>query len=293
MVTRKRSPKYPSVGLREAVDLIQKLWGKEKRTSVPPEVIATAWGYKGISGPVRSKIGSVRQYGLLEKDSNGLHLSDLAMDIVAHPQNSKEHLDALQKAALNPELFSRVYSSHKEASDEALRAYLIKHEGFNERAMRNFILAYRDAFSLAKLDLESHTEEQDHHDFDVGDYVEWESQGTLQFESRRVTGFSEDGEYAFVEGTSSGIPTEQLSKVDPPAGRDKGSHSVKRFEPKHGMNNDVFSLDEGQVTLEWPSRLSPESYEDLKAWLDLIAKKAKRAIDKENHGDYAEPSRQD
>ncbi len=46
------------------------------------------------------------------------------------------------------------------------------------------------------------------------------------------------------------------------------------------MNTEIFTLDEGEVTLQLPAKMSPESYEDFKAWLDLIARKAKRAADR-------------
>ena len=51
----------------------------------------------------------------------------------------------------------------------------------------------------------------------------------------------------------------------------------KPITPKVGMNSDTFTLDEGQVILQWPANMSPESYEDFKSWLDLVARKAKRA----------------
>lgn len=49
------------------------------------------------------------------------------------------------------------------------------------------------------------------------------------------------------------------------------------------MNNDVFTLEEGEAVLQWPARMSPESYEEFKAWLDLIARKAKRAAGKQDY----------
>lgn len=42
---------------------------------------------------------------------------------------------------------------------------------------------------------------------------------------------------------------------------------------------DVFSLDEGSVILQWPSRLSKASAEDLEDWLALIGRKIKRAAE--------------
>jgi hypothetical protein len=46
------------------------------------------------------------------------------------------------------------------------------------------------------------------------------------------------------------------------------------------MKQDTFTLDEGQVILQWPSQMSAESYEYFKDWLDLITRKAKRASEK-------------
>jgi hypothetical protein len=53
---------------------------------------------------------------------------------------------------------------------------------------------------------------------------------------------------------------------------------VNRSERKPGMKEDVFSLKEGDVVLQWPERLSAESYEDLAAWAQIILRKIKRAV---------------
>ena len=52
----------------------------------------------------------------------------------------------------------------------------------------------------------------------IGDEVQWTSQGTDQFaEPRKIKSISEDGKYAFVEGSDTGIPVAELSatKVKP------------------------------------------------------------------------------
>jgi hypothetical protein len=46
----------------------------------------------------------------------------------------------------------------------------------------------------------------------IGDSVQWTSQGTDQFaEPRKIKSISEDGKYAFVEGSDTGIPVAELS----------------------------------------------------------------------------------
>lgn len=76
---------------------------------------------------------------------------------------------------------------------------------------------------------------------------------------------------------------QELSKVQSPnQAYDKGKFSqpIKQPAPRIGMNSDTFTLDEGQVVLQWPVKMSPESYEDFKSWLDLVSRKAKRAAEK-------------
>lgn len=61
----------------------------------------------------------------------------------------------------------------------------------------------------------------------VGDFVQWTSQGTRQWEQpKQVKGFSDDGEYAFIEGSKTGIPVSQLSADAGDAGQEKSKEVV-------------------------------------------------------------------
>ncbi len=44
------------------------------------------------------------------------------------------------------------------------------------------------------------------------------------------------------------------------------------------MKEDVFALTEGDVVLQWPELLSQESFEDLKAWADIVLRKIERRV---------------
>jgi hypothetical protein len=44
------------------------------------------------------------------------------------------------------------------------------------------------------------------------------------------------------------------------------------------IRQDVFSLVEGPVTIQWPAVLSAASFEDLSAWLDILKRKIGRSI---------------
>ena len=47
------------------------------------------------------------------------------------------------------------------------------------------------------------------------------------------------------------------------------------------MREDVFSLTEGDIILQWPTAISPESYADMKDWLDLVLRKIERKVTEE------------
>lgn len=57
------------------------------------------------------------------------------------------------------------------------------------------------------------------------------------------------------------------------------------------MKEDIFSLDEGAVLLQWPERLSEASAQDLQDWLDLIGGKIKRAVDAQLADNSPDPVR--
>ena len=66
----------------------------------------------------------------------------------------------------------------------------------------------------------------------VGDEVQWTNQGVDQFDKpRKITGISDDGKYAFVEGSNTGIPIEELNK---PKGEQENATQEKQKQEGGG-----------------------------------------------------------
>lgn len=150
-MAKQRSPNYPAISLREAVETVQAIHDKEKKTQVSGEVMAKAMGYGGLSGPARAKISALKKYGLVEGDERrGIRVSDLAMRVLFAP-NGVEALIPLREAALRPELFKMLYSSFRDGSDEAMRAHLITKLDFSPLGAKQVIAAFRDTYSFAGL----------------------------------------------------------------------------------------------------------------------------------------------
>jgi hypothetical protein len=147
-----RSPNYPAVGLKEAVDLCRKVWEKEKRSFVPQTVVVQAWGYSGLSGASRIKLAALKRYDLLEESESGdVRLSATAMDILHHPDGSLDQLAALRHAGLSPDLFRELQQTYPVASIETIRSYLLTKKGFSEVGANSCIEAFRDTQKIARL----------------------------------------------------------------------------------------------------------------------------------------------
>jgi len=120
----------------------------------------------------------------------------------------------------------------------------------------------------------------------IGDYVQWEHNGILGLpQSKKLVRFSEDGQYGFVDGSSTGLPAAELIPAGPP---EQPSNQVPLRNlvrmPDLGasaqgakMRQDVFSLSEGEAVIHWPSPLSADSVSELEDWLDLVKRKIKRS----------------
>lgn len=142
-----RSPNYPALGLPDAVKAAQQIWDKERRTPVSMDVVGKAMGYNSISGNVRTKVASLRKYGLLDQNGGNFRLSDLAITIL-HGQ-PEEKQQALSIAASRPESFRELFASHADASDDALRAHLLTKKSFSPAGAKQFIKAFRETLSIA------------------------------------------------------------------------------------------------------------------------------------------------
>jgi hypothetical protein len=288
---RTRSPAYPGIGLETAMKRAKELYAQEKMNPVPVTIAVKRWGFKEKSSGGLITIAALKSFGLLKDSGTGkerkLQLTEEARRILLDTrQESHERDQLIKEAALRPKIHNTLWRKWgtELPSDETVQHALIFEWSFNENIVGDFLKEYKGTILFAKLtDSDTiSTVNGDKEGIVVGDYVQWESSGGIQFEARRITGFSDDGTFAFVEGTSTGLPIGELSKVEAPVGgveKNKAGAIFTNVKPK-SMNSDTFTLDEGQVILQWPAKMSPESYEDFKTWLDLIARKAKRAVDK-------------
>lgn len=235
-MSRSKSPKYPNYPLSTAIENARKVFNADRTSALPREVIAKHLGYSGLSGASDTSIATIAQYGLLERTGKSeMKLSKLAVDILL-PEDDSQRQAAINTAALKPPLFSDIWNhfDQRVPSQEALRTYLLRRE-FQDRAIDPVMRSFEPTIEMMKkqnetgsggpsveLDEESTLPPSESEpagvSASIGDYVQWENQGVLQFkEPQRVRWISDDGEWLAVEGSSTGIPMNEVTIEQPTA----------------------------------------------------------------------------
>lgn len=242
-MTMARSPRYPIIGLAEAIDKAEAIYRRDYQNKIPKQIVAQHMGYQSLNGKSLGVVSALSKYGLLEGGSDEMWVTDRALTIIGHAPGDPERSAALREAAGEPEVFSELDSQFPEkASDAAIRSYLIVKRKFLPDGADRLIRSYRETKDLIASECE----------FDVAPAT---AAASLPVES--------DGALAKIPGQSS-------------------SHSFSTNDsssPTEGSRRrEIFALDEGDVELIYPRELSAESYSDLIDYLRVFAKKLKRRV---------------
>lgn len=150
-----RSPSYPALGLKEAIEKVGNIFSQNYQSPVPREVAATLMGYGGLNGKSLTVLAALSKYGLLEGRGDETRVSDLAVRIIAHEEGMAERAEAIREAASRPELFREIDARYNDgkASDAAIRAYLITQK-FIPSAADAVVRTYRETKNLLKVEME-------------------------------------------------------------------------------------------------------------------------------------------
>jgi hypothetical protein len=157
-VTRKKSPRAPSIPLDEAVERAIGVYEKERRHSAPTEVIANDLGYKSANnGAAISALASLRSFGLLEKAQEGKLA--VAKDVETYRFAPSEELkDQLRiKWLRSPGIFAQLLDGYVGAlpSDANLRFDLIQ-RGFSPASAESTLSVFKKSVEFARyFDLQS------------------------------------------------------------------------------------------------------------------------------------------
>lgn len=301
--SRDRSPPFPFIPLEKAIERAREFEAQYKKASGRIANILPVWGYTPKSSGGMQTIGALKAYGLLEDDPSGterkLKLTDLALRILKDERPGKRQ-EAIEEAALKPKLFSDYWVrwSAGRPPDVECISELTLERGFTEDAARRFIQVYDDTLHFSGRETADKVSDKLFKELDdlppapkvkVGDFVQWAPGGVLQFpEPQRVRAISEATDFVMVQGSETGLPIGEVTvvqrqdtKLEPRTGAPTlGSTAAPEVKPAiPRVRQDIWTLDEGPVILNYPAKMSAESYADFEAWINLQLKKIKRSIE--------------
>ena len=152
---RERSPNYPAIGLRKALELAQKFWDSDKRQPVLVSRAATNLGFSAKSSAGQLTLAAMKKYGLLDEEGAGdmrkLKLSEPAITLLNPSAPNRDEL--IKQAALKPAIHAELWNKYgaEGGSEGAIHDYLVFDRKFTEPAAKSLIEQYGDTIVFAKL----------------------------------------------------------------------------------------------------------------------------------------------
>lgn len=147
---RPRSPNYPTIGFKAALDLAQRLYEHEKRHAMSREVAVKTLGYNSLNGRSKMILSALRKFGLIEPSGNELvRVTEEAQALFVMPPDAPDRPKILESLALRPEIYRALLTEFPGdlPSDQNLRAHLIMKRKFTEDAADVFLAAFRETMA--------------------------------------------------------------------------------------------------------------------------------------------------
>lgn len=249
-MAKARQGSYPIVSLQEAIEMIGKIYAEERTHPVSREVAARHLGYAGLNGASAMALAALAHYGLLERAGRSeTKVSSLGVDIL-YPDSEAARVRSIQEAASRPVLFGELDDRFPDSapSEANLRHYLLRNE-FSDTALGPAIRAYLSTRSFLKQYVPSDTSTAHNDDDNRLDANINNDKPPLQ-----------NGD---IDINTSVSPSSTLS-----------SSPIREADSWR----DVFELEEGEVSITIPRKLSADSFQDLVDWLELVKRKAARSV---------------
>ncbi len=174
---RMRSPAYPFIDLKSAVERAREFYDKERRNPANLLIAVKHWDYKPKSSGGIQTAAALKAFGLLKdsgaKDGRAVQLTEDALRILLDNREGSTEREALiKKAALLPKIHATLWRRYGNdlPSNDTLTHELLFTYRFNENAVSDFIKEYKTTISYAKLNTtDTLSEEEEDSDEVEGD----------------------------------------------------------------------------------------------------------------------------
>jgi hypothetical protein len=162
---RDRSPSFPFIPLKTAIERLIAFEEYHKRSSMPPDRVGPAWGMKPKTSQAAQTLAALKAYGLLETQRGDAGRAVVVSDdgrtyLRAQQDNVKQ--EVLRRAALHPKQIETYWRDWKDdrPADAACLDALVLGGGFSQDGAEKFLRVYDATIAYAGL-ADSDKEEAD------------------------------------------------------------------------------------------------------------------------------------
>jgi len=153
--TKHRSPSYPSISLKDAIERARRIYQAEHRGGCYRDTAIKHMGYNSAHGQSLTALASLKKYGLYEEKDGRLVPTDRAIDIFVRLEEDPRYIAAVRAAALQPVIYNQLLRSYQKRgtipSDSQFAAELEADLKFNPRAISDFIADFKATLEYAGL----------------------------------------------------------------------------------------------------------------------------------------------
>ena len=153
---KERSPSFPFISLRKAVDRVKEMADAHKKNQARLPVVGSTWGYAPKSSGLLQTVAALKAYGLIDDIGAGadrkIQITDLGWKIL-HDEREGAREGAIKEAALKPRLIVEYVSQWvpDRPSDAHCMSELQLDRGFNEAAANTFLSVFDKTVEFAGL----------------------------------------------------------------------------------------------------------------------------------------------
>jgi hypothetical protein len=155
-VRKERSPSFPFISLKRAVDRLKEMADAHKRNQTRLITVGTTWGYGAKSSGLLQTVAALKAFGLVDDLGGGadrkLQVSDLGWRILQDARPGAREA-AIREAAIKPRLIAE-YLNHwlpVRPSDAHCLSELRLDRGFSDAAAQLFLKVFDETTSYANL----------------------------------------------------------------------------------------------------------------------------------------------
>jgi hypothetical protein len=152
-VQRVRSPQYPTISLRQAIERVKLLIQKVGKAGAKRDRLVFDIGFHTPHGEAISVVATLKKFGLIEPMGDTFAPSERAIDIIDRAPTDARRVQAIKDAALSPQIYRELYAPYRETglpADSVLQDYL-KKKGFNPKVIRLALKNFKETLSFANI----------------------------------------------------------------------------------------------------------------------------------------------